>query len=159
MLDAIDGVPALGGLTTRQSDDYSITFIELWAALLDVLTFYQERYANEVFLRTALQPASLQRLARLLDYRPSPGVAASAKLAFTLDAGTTLQIPVGLKVQNVPTQTSPAQTYETLEAISADARFNRLRIYPGDRVAANPLSAGNTQATLDGSAGRLSSRH
>ena len=148
MLDAIAGAPALSGLTTRQSDDYSITFIELWAALLDVLTFYQERYANEVFLRTALQPASLQRLARLLDYRPSPGVAAGAKLAFTLDAGTTLQIPVGLKVQNVPTQTSPAQTYETLEAISADARFNRLRIYPAP-VAANPLAAGNTQATLD----------
>ncbi|HEV2099509.1 MAG TPA: hypothetical protein VGR45_11375 [Stellaceae bacterium] len=148
MLDAIAGVPALASLTTRQSDDYSVTFIELWAALLDVLTFYQERYANEAFLRTALKPASLQRLARLLDYRPSPGVAASAKLAFTLDAGTSLQIPIGLKVQNVPTQTSPAQTYETLEAISADARFNRLRIYP-EPVAANPLSAGNTQATLD----------
>ena len=148
MLDAIAGAPALGALTTRQSDDYSITFVELWAALLDVLTFYQERYANEAFLRTALQPASLQRLTRLLDYRPSPGVAAGAKLAFTLVPGTTLQIPVGLKVQNVPTQTSPAQTYETLEAISADARFNRLRIYP-EPVAANPLSAGNTQATLD----------
>lgn len=148
MLDAIAGMPALGALTTRQSDDYSVTFIELWAALLDVLTFYQERHANEAFLRTALQPASLQRLARLLDYRPSPGVAASAKLAFTLVPGTTLQIPIGLKVQNVPTQTSPAQTYETLEAISADARFNRLRIYEAP-VAANPLAAGTTQATLD----------
>jgi uncharacterized phage protein gp47/JayE len=148
MFDAIAGMPALGALTTRQSDDYSVTFLELWAALLDVLTFYQERYANEAFLRTALQPASLQRLARLLDYRPSPGVAASAKLAFTLVPGAALQIPIGLKVQNVPTQTSPAQTYETLEAISADARFNRLRIYQAP-VAANPLAAGTTQATLD----------
>src|SRR5215831_7973633 len=67
MLDAIAGTPELANLTTRESADYSITFIELWATLLDVVMFYEERYANEVFLRTARQPESLRRLARLLD--------------------------------------------------------------------------------------------
>ena len=148
MLDAIASMPELAGLTTRQDDDTTVTMVDLWSAALDVLTFYQERYANEVFLRTAQRPESLLRLARLLDYRARPGVAALADLAFTLDAGKTVQIPVGLRVQSVPGQNQQPQTFETLEAISADARFNRLRIFPKP-TAVNPLQQGSTQAILD----------
>jgi uncharacterized phage protein gp47/JayE len=148
MLDAIARTPELGGLTTRQSDDDAITFIDLWAALLDVLTFYQERYANEAFLRTAQQPESLRRLARMLDYRPRPGVAALADLAFTVDAGKTVEIPVGLRVQSIPAQNQQPQTYETLQAITADARFNRLRIFP-EPTPVNPLQHDSTEAVLD----------
>ena len=148
MLDAIAGTPELAGLTTRQSDDDTVTIIDLWAALLDVITFYQERYANEAYLRTAQQSESLRRLARLLDYRPRPGVAALADLAFTLQSGKTVQIPVGLRVQSVPAQNQQPQTYETLRAINADARFNRLRIFPKPE-AVNPLQQGSIQAILD----------
>ena len=148
MLEGIAGMPELAGLTTRQDGDDAVTFIDLWAALLDVLTFYQERYADEVFLRTAQQPASLRRLARLLDYRPQPGVAALAILAFTLDAGTAVQIPIGLRVQSMPTQNQQPQTYETLQAITADARFNRLRIFPPP-TPVNPLKQGSSAVILD----------
>ena len=58
MLEAIARQPALQGLTTRQSDDPGITLLELWAAVADVLTFYQERIANEAFLRTAIERGS-----------------------------------------------------------------------------------------------------
>lgn len=152
MLDAIAGTPAIADLTTREDDDYATTFIDLWAALLDVITFYQERYANEVFLRTAQQPESLRRLARLLDYRPRPGVAALADLAFTVGAGKTVQIPVGLRVQSVPAQGQQPQTFETLEALKADARLNRLRIFPQPRPV-NPLQQGSAGAILDRLAG------
>src|SRR3546814_3782677 len=43
MLQAIAAEPALSALTTRESDDYAITILELWAAVGDGLTFYQER--------------------------------------------------------------------------------------------------------------------
>jgi hypothetical protein len=148
MLDAIASTPELAGLTTRQSDDDAIAFIDLWAALLDVVTFYQERYANEVFLRTAQRPESLRRLARLLDYRSRPGVAALADLAFTLDAGKALQIPAGLRVQSVPAQGQQPQTFETLQTITADARFNRLRIFP-QPTPVNPVQQGSSEAILD----------
>ncbi len=148
MLEAISRSPELAGLATRQDDDHSITLIDLGSAMFDILTFYQERYANEFFVRTAQQPESVRRIARLLDYMPRPGVAALAQLAFTLDAGKTLQIPVGLKVQSVPAQNQQPQTFETIEAIAADARFNRLRIYPKPTVV-NPLAAGSTELTLD----------
>ena len=42
-----EGRAALAGLTTRESTDYAITVLELFAAAGDVLTFYSERIANE----------------------------------------------------------------------------------------------------------------
>ena len=54
-------------------------------SLGDVLTFYQERIANESYLRTATERLSVLELARLIDYQLRPGVAASTYLAFTLE--------------------------------------------------------------------------
>jgi len=51
--------------------DYQTIFIELWAYLTDILTFYQERIANEAYIGTATQSDSSRLLAQLVDYRPS----------------------------------------------------------------------------------------
>jgi hypothetical protein len=40
-------------LTTRELQDGAIALFDAWAAVADVVTFYQERLANEGFLRTA----------------------------------------------------------------------------------------------------------
>ena len=85
MLRAIGREPALSRLTTRLSDDPAITVLELWAAVADVLTFYQERIANESFLRTAVHRDSVLRLVRMLDYHLRPGLAATARLVFTVE--------------------------------------------------------------------------
>ena len=53
--------------------------------MLDVLSFYQERIANEAFLRTATERRSVLELARLIGYELAPGVAAGTCLAFTLE--------------------------------------------------------------------------
>ncbi len=78
---------ALAGLTTRAANDPSIALLDAWATVADVLTFYQERIANEGYLRTATERRSILELARLVGYVPRPGVAASAYLAFTLEDG------------------------------------------------------------------------
>ena len=59
--------PALGGLTTRDNDDFSIGLLDAWATVGDVLTFYQERIANEAYLRTATERLSVLELARLIN--------------------------------------------------------------------------------------------
>jgi hypothetical protein len=41
MLDDLRDELGLAGLTTRASDDYGITVLELWAVVADVLTFHQ----------------------------------------------------------------------------------------------------------------------
>ena len=43
--------PALVGLKTRDDDDFSIALLDASAVVLDILTFYQERLANESYLR------------------------------------------------------------------------------------------------------------
>jgi hypothetical protein len=149
MLEAIARTPELASLTTRRSDDYSVTLIECWAAVCDVLTFYQERYANEFYLRTATFRESIGRLARLIDYSLRPGVAALAQLAFTVEDGKIVRIPERLRVQSVPGQDELPQTFETIEEITADARLNSLRIYPQPANSPGPLAAGQTTAILD----------
>ena len=50
----------------------------MWAYLGDILTFYQERIANEAYLRTSVQARSTAMLVSLIGYRPGPGRAAVA---------------------------------------------------------------------------------
>jgi hypothetical protein len=122
---------ALRGLLTREDDDFSIALLDGWALLADVLTFYQERIANESYLRTATERLSLIELARLIGYRPSPGVAASAYLAFTLDASpgspTSVAIDIGAQTQSLPGPGEAPQVFETVEAIEARPTWNAIK--------------------------------
>lgn len=140
--------PALRSLTTRDDDDFTIALLDAWATVGDVLTFYQERIANESYLRTATERLSVLELARLINYQLRPGVAASTYLAFTLEdapgalgqtlaTGTTAQIapeqlpPIviaaGTKVQSIPGPDEQAQTFETVAEITAQVNWNAIK--------------------------------
>lgn len=125
------GLPALRDLRTRDDDDPSIALLDAWATVADVLTFYQERIANEAYLRTATERLSLRELARLIGYNVRPGVAASVYLAFTLDTApgspTQTTIETGTKVQSIPGPNETAQTFETMEKITARVGWNAMR--------------------------------
>jgi uncharacterized phage protein gp47/JayE len=142
MIHAISRFPELSTWAVRTSDDHGIAWIEMWAYLADILTFYQERIANEAYLRTAILPESAMRLAALLDYRLVPGVAASTYLAFMLEKDKEVKIPSGLRVQSVPGQGEKPQKFETVQSIFARADINRLRIYPYSK-SHNPFEKGN----------------
>lgn len=147
MVEAIAAQPELAGLRTRASDDFAIALLESWAVVGDVLTFYQERLANETFLRTARERDSVLRLVRLLGYEPRPALAAETQMAFLLEAGKSLEIPAGLRIMSTPGPNEKPQTFETLEAFRADARLNRVPVWPKP-VAANPRAAGTTAFSL-----------
>ena len=125
--------------------------------MLDILTFYQERLANESYLRTATQLDSLTQLSRLIGYQPAPGVAASTYLAFTIKAATGLPpnptttaitIPAGTQVQSVPAQGQTPQIVRDLRRHPRQAGLERAarpdRAVPGSR------SAGDTSVYLAG---------
>lgn len=125
---------ALTGLRTREDNDFTIALCDALATSLDVLTFYQERIANEHYLRTATERRSVLEMARLIGYEPAPGVAASTYLAFTLQEtpGDTTQapapitIPVGTRVQSVPGPGEQPQTFETAEPVEARVEWNAI---------------------------------
>jgi hypothetical protein len=121
--------PALRGLRTRAENDASIALLDAWATVADVLTFYQERIANEGYLRTATQRRSILELARLVGYALRPGVAASVWLALELDTGCNHVIirPNAIKAQSVPGPGELPQTFENIEPLEARHEWNRLQ--------------------------------
>lgn len=123
-----EGTHPLAALTTRDDSDPSIALLDAWATVGDVLTFYQERIANEGYLRTATERRSVLELARLVGYSPCPGVAASVYLAYTIDDNTKEEvlIPAGARVQSVPGPDELPQSFETSDDIKARAAWNRL---------------------------------
>ncbi|MGE3782638.1 MAG: hypothetical protein AB7H71_07845, partial [Alphaproteobacteria bacterium] len=124
LLESIAPEPRLAALTSRADDEYAVTLIELFSAVGDVLAFYNERIANELFLGTARERDSVLRLVRLIGYRLRPGLAATAMLSFTLDAGAETRIRKGFKVMSVPGQDEHPQIFETLEPIVAHGDLN-----------------------------------
>jgi predicted phage baseplate assembly protein len=152
--------PALAPLTTRSDDDYTVALCDAFAMLADVLTFYQERIANENYLRTATQRNSVIQLANLIGYEPSPGVAANVNLAFTLQTspGVPAQatqpsiVPAGTRAQSVPDPGQTAQTFETVAAITARAEWNAI---PAQTAMPYTLAEGMRDLYLAGTATQL----
>jgi hypothetical protein len=132
MLSALSSsdLPALTGLRTRSSGDYSIALVDAWAEALDILTFYTERLANEAYLGTAVEGRSVFELARLVGYKPSPGVSASTVLAFTLATapGSPAIVPIaaGTRVQSVPGPGQSPQVFETSVSLTATIAGNAI---------------------------------
>ncbi len=146
MLAKVSSRPELRTWTARSSEDYGIALLEMWAYIADILTFYQERIANEAFLRTAQSPDSLVHLARMLDYRPAPGVSAMAELAFSLDPDKHVELPAHLRVQSVPeTREQKPQKFETSETVNAASGLNEMRLR-AVRTPAQPLRKNDSLA-------------
>jgi predicted phage baseplate assembly protein len=121
-------LPALAGLRTRELDDPSMALLDAWAVGADVLSFYQERIANEGYLRTATERRSVLELGKLLDYRLRPGVAASVYLAYTIDSNSgPVTIPAGSRAQSVPAPGQQMQTFETSDDLDAQSEWNALQ--------------------------------
>ncbi len=121
--------PQLAGLTTRDDDDPSLALLDGWATVADVLTFYQERIANEGYLRTATERRSILELARLVGYKLRPGVSSSVFLAYTIDEniGEETIIPAGSRAQSIPGPDELPQSFETSEDLKARAEWNNLK--------------------------------
>lgn len=103
--DLVNGIPSwLPEWTNRTEGDFGIVLIEMFAYVGDILGYYIDRVANESFISTAVQRASVLSLAQMIDYRPTGLAAASATLTFTASAeiGSSVTVPAGTRVSTVP---------------------------------------------------------
>lgn len=112
------------GLSTRELSDPAIALLDAWATVADVLTFYEERIANEGYLRTATETRSVLELARLVGYKLRPGVSSSVYLAFTTAAGFDGIIPAGTRAQSIPAVGQTPQPFETSDDLPARDVWN-----------------------------------
>lgn len=150
------GQPALSGLNTRSTEDFSIALLDSWAVVCDVLTFYQERIANESYKRTASEYLSLLQLARSASYTLRPGVAADTYLALILEttpgSPTRAVIDIGTKAQSLPNPGENPQVFETVEAIEARSTWNAISPI---KTRSQPLSIAMPSLLLQGTATNL----
>jgi hypothetical protein len=126
----------LRDLKTREASDPAIALLDSWALVGDVLTFYQERIANEGYLRTATERRSVLELARLIGYTLRPGVASTVYPAYTLDEDrsvtpakpTAVTIPKGSRIQSIPGPGELPQSFETFDELEARSEWNNLQV-------------------------------
>lgn len=145
------------GLNAHDPSDVTTALVDAFAATAEIVSFYQERIANESYLRTATERRSLVEMSRLIDYCPRPGVAAAAGLAFTLEtapgapahAAPPLALPAGMKVQSLPGPGETPQTFETAAEIEARPEWNAI---PPATTRPQPLSASAERLVIRGAA-------
>jgi hypothetical protein len=177
MLDTISAQASLVRLKSRSDDDFTIALLDSFAVVCDILTFYSERGANEHYLRTATDVVSLRELAKLVGYKPAPGVAASVPLAITVQSpppalpappgspGQTpapqlvppiIAVPPGLQAQSVPNPGEQPVTFETVAPIEARWGWNALLPRITRPLAADTANRAPSHLRLVGLIGSLS---
>jgi len=129
MLRRLNLQPVLLNWTHREPDDPGIALIEGAAILGDILTFYQDLYANEAYLRTAQWRESVAELVRLVGYRLAPGLGGRGGFAFEIKGAQPVTIPAGFGIQaDLQDGTQPAE-FETEEESIAYPHLSRFNLY------------------------------
>jgi hypothetical protein len=124
---SVDGVPVW---RTTGDGDLAVMIAEWFAYIADILTFYNERIANQDYLRTADLPESVAHLIAILGYRPRPAIGAKGVLAALVTPGQSATLPAGLQFQSKP---APGQSPQTFELSAPGATIG-----PPDRIPAIP---------------------
>ena len=138
----LDLIPSrLPGWTTRTEADLGMALLELFAYVADQLSYYQDRVANEGFLRTAVEYESVRRLLSLIDYQMSPGVAAQVLLEVA--ATSPKAILSGFQVTTKATDKQAAVVFEVTQERIAYPDLNAILLK-------SDVAAQSTQAVLDG---------
>jgi hypothetical protein len=149
--NTVEAVPQLPlrGLNLEGEHDFTIALLKAWAVVGDVLTFYQERIANEGYLRTCTESQSIMEFVRAIDYHFKPSIAAETYLAFTVmsDAPSVVTLPKGTGGQSVGGQ---AVVFETTQQIEARARWNAMPIFIPTFISPQLILPQATQMRLSG---------
>lgn len=152
MLRRLNREPLLAEWTHREADDPGIALLECAAVMGDVLTFYQEVYANEAFLRTARWRESVADLVRLVGYRLTPGVGGRATFAFEVKGTAPVTVPAGFALKAEVESGEKPTDFETEEEIAAWPALGRFHLYR-PRVATRTITAGLTSLEVASVAG------
>jgi hypothetical protein len=136
MLSLLDQHPALAAWTHRGSDDPGIALLESAAVVGDILSLYQDDYANESYLRSASLDDSVTGLVRLLGYRPAPGIGGVARFALAVKGTAPVAVPAGLALDAQLEGADKPSTFETTAAITAIPALSAFHLHRPRQVPA-----------------------
>src|SRR5262245_8274392 len=105
----LDLIPSkLPEWSDRSEVDFGIVLIELFAYMADILSYYQDRIANEAFLATAQERESVIQHLRLIGYELAGAAPAAARLSVVV-----------ANSQNDITEIRPGDQFATVSSTQA----------------------------------------
>jgi hypothetical protein len=109
--------------TDLSETDAGVVILELLAKGLDVLSFYQDVYANEAYLTTAQQRENVLKWCRIFGYTPRSAIPAQYKQVFVLSEPQEedVVIPRGTLVSTPSTNLEESIYFETLQDLTIPA--------------------------------------
>lgn len=114
-------VPEWQGAVTGDPNDFGVLLVEMFAYQGDILSYYQDRVANESFLATATQRGSVLRHARHLGYTPRSATAAVVTLDITVTTSRKVIVPAFFQVATQPGAGEEAIVFETIRDLEFPA--------------------------------------
>jgi hypothetical protein len=144
--DMINIIPRkLPNWTDFSSSDAGITLIELFSYMGDILSYYQDRIANEVYLPTATQRKSIIDITKLIDYQMKPDIPSKSKVVFSIVPQTfNFVIPRGFRISTEQTQYEDAIMFETDSDLTIPAGATGLEMSGGEYLYAVNVTQGIT---------------
>jgi len=133
----------------RSESDFGVVLIELFAYVADILSYYQDRVANEAYLTTATQRRSVTELLRLIGYQIDPGLAATALLHFDVTRDVSVAgdaLPHRVRAAAIAGESD--RVFEVTRPFALSVRNNAIPV-------AGPLEAGKPSITLASTAHAL----
>lgn len=111
--------------TDKRRSDAGIVILELNAMGLDILSYYQDIIANEVFLATAEQDSSIMNWCKMLDYTPKPAKPSMYNQVFVLNekVSSPTTIPKGTVVKTLETTGEDEVLFETTKDLVIPANM------------------------------------
>ncbi len=123
LLARVRDAPALAEWRARDPQDLGLMLLDFWAYVADVTAFYTSELAQDLYLPTARDAASLRKLVALIDHVPRPAVACEALLAALIDGPEPVIAPEGVAFLSEAVGGHPAQVFEA----RADTPLDPLR--------------------------------
>jgi hypothetical protein len=150
LLLPVPGEIELANWRPTAQGDLAVQMMEWWAYLADILTFYNDRIANQDYLRTADLPESVQRLIQVLGYRPRPPIGAIGTLAAITSGVKPITLPKGFQIQSKPGPGKQPQIFE----LNADTVIQPVALVSADPAPATSLlGADGASVLLQGTVG------
>lgn len=129
LFNALNNSQELSDWKYRGSDDPGIALIEGTSIICDILTFYQNLYANEAYIRTAKWRESVKKLVKLSGYQLSPGLGGESLFAIEVKGEDTVVIPSKFPLKAQLKEIEDIIYFETIKETLAYPEYSNLQIY------------------------------
>ena len=139
----IDLIPAkLPEWTDRSEGSFGIVLIELFAYMADILSYYQDRLANEAFLTTAQERRSAINHLRLIGYELAPAAPAAARLSLIVANSVNQQVEVrrGDQFATSSSKERKSVTYEYIDEKPLVIDLSKMATLPARKPDGSPLA-------------------